>query len=74
MKAESHFTKLQIQALAEGFDEIFKELDIRVDVDVVETSKRSVSLYIKFNDRIARTVRLSTHKPNYSQKDYINIY
>lgn len=74
MKAESHFTNSQIQALAEGFDEIFKELDIKANVDVVKTSAKSMSVYIKFDDRVARTVRLSTHKPKYSQKDYINIY
>lgn len=69
-----NFTPEQLQILKQGFEEIFKELDIDVTITKVNTSKRSQSVYIKFNDRIAKTIRISSHKPVYSQMKYINIY
>jgi hypothetical protein len=68
------FTRAELKALNKGLTTMFEELGISVTTRMVSTSKKSISLYIKFNDREMRTIRISTHKPVFSQIKYLNIY
>ncbi len=68
------FTPEQLRILEKGLKKMFNSLNINVTTRMVNTSEKSVSLYIKFNDRDARTVRISSHKPVRSQEHYVNIF
>jgi hypothetical protein len=68
------FTREELVALRKGLTQMFEELGIKVHMKTVKTSKKSVSLYIRFVDRDMRMIRISSHKPVFSQLEYINIY
>lgn len=72
---KSNFELHHLQALKIGLKDMLTEVGVDATVKIVKTSKASISLYVHFNDRVARPMRISTHEPTAVQKSiFINIF
>ena len=71
----TNFDIHHLKALKIGLKDMLTEVGVDATVKIVKTSAASNSLYIHFNDRVARPVRISTHEPTAVQKAiFINIF